>query len=196
MVLLIDTTTATLCLGIYNQGTYIGSHKCNRNHAEIILIELDLLLKTSGFTLSDVKYIATGVGPGSFAGCKIGSAIVQSIIAAMDIPLITFSSMLAMALTHKAELDSGIVTVLTYANVDNFYVGQYSDKVILERLVKRNEIDKYITGDVYSDHRAHMVYPQCKLMSHPLNLEKLVPYVKMRMNNNMIDDVTINHYYL
>jgi len=196
-VLIIDTTTKVICLGLYSKGSYVGSHTYSNNHAAVILKELDQLLKSKGIGLRSIEYIAMGIGPGSFSGLKISSAIVQSIMVARDIPVITFSSMLAMALTHKANtLESEPINVITYANINNFYVGQYRQEVSWEKLLPQVEAAQHISLNTWGDERVKQLYPQCKLLYKPLALDSLIPYIESHITEGKFATVLRNTYYL
>lgn len=53
-----------------------------------LLPELENKLKNNAFKLSDLSYIAVGVGPGSYTGIRVGASIAKSLAFVLNIPLI------------------------------------------------------------------------------------------------------------
>lgn len=68
-----------------------------RRHSELVLPAIDFALRAAGATLADVDAIVCGAGPGSFTGVRIAAATVKGLAHARNIPLFTFSSLLAAA---------------------------------------------------------------------------------------------------
>lgn len=93
----IDTSTDTLVLALADKEKIIDSYVAPHHNklSEFLLPTIEKLLKNSGKTLQDLEYIASGIGPGSYTGTRVGSAVAASFAFALEIPLITFPSLLA-----------------------------------------------------------------------------------------------------
>ncbi|EKD70597.1 MAG: hypothetical protein ACD_46C00484G0015 [uncultured bacterium] len=75
--------------------------------AKQILPAINQLLAEQGIALSQLDAIAYGAGPGSFTGIRIAASVAQGLGFSADIPVISISSLAAMAqaayLEHQAE---------------------------------------------------------------------------------------------
>lgn len=99
-----------------------------REHTQRLLPMVEGLLKAQSTSLSDLDAIAYGAGPGSFTGLRICLSIAQGLAYGADLPLISVSSLLAMARTahrrQNADTGSVIIPVID-ARMDEVYWGAY-----------------------------------------------------------------------
>ncbi len=75
---------------------------CGLGHSKTIMVQIDQVLKNADLTLSDIDYIATTVGPGSFTGIRIGVSTAKGLSQASGIGLIPLSTMDALAYSNTA----------------------------------------------------------------------------------------------
>lgn len=68
-----------------------------RRHAEMALPALDFVLGAAGVERADIGEVVVGGGPGSFTGVRVAGATAKGLVAALDVPLRAFSSLLALA---------------------------------------------------------------------------------------------------
>ncbi len=68
-------------------------------HAERLLPLIADLLAQSGLAITDIDRIAVTNGPGSFTGTRIGIAAARALKLARGIPIVTFTSLEAIALS-------------------------------------------------------------------------------------------------
>lgn len=66
-------------------------------HAERLLPLLSELLDQSGLAIGHIDRIAVTIGPGSFTGTRIGIAAARALKLARDVPIVTFTSLEAIA---------------------------------------------------------------------------------------------------
>lgn len=76
------------------------------SHAEKLTIFIENVLEKSGKSLHDLDAIAVSKGPGSYTGLRIGVSAAKGLCYALNIPLISVSTLQAMAmgLTQKNRL--------------------------------------------------------------------------------------------
>lgn len=74
-----------------------------RRHAESLAPQIDFIIDQAGVALSDVDAIAIDIGPGLFTGLRVGITTAISMASAMDVPVITFTSLDLLA--HGATTD-------------------------------------------------------------------------------------------
>ncbi len=77
-------------------GAWTGDGSLSR--AEDLLSNIDLILKRSEVDKKDITRIAVSVGPGSFTGIRIGLATAMGLATALNIDLVRFSILHAMAM--------------------------------------------------------------------------------------------------
>jgi tRNA threonylcarbamoyladenosine biosynthesis protein TsaB len=97
-ILAIETATEVLSLAI---GTGARVHEATlaagTRQAELILGEIDALLRRAGLGVRNLDAIAFGAGPGSFTGLRIACGVAQGIAAARALPVLGVGTLEALA---------------------------------------------------------------------------------------------------
>ena len=99
-----------------------------REHTQRLLPMIEALMKGQNTSLADLDAIAYGAGPGSFTGLRICLSIAQGLAYGADLPLISISSLLAMAkTTHRLHsvTDGAIIMPVIDARMDEVYWSAY-----------------------------------------------------------------------
>lgn len=81
-----------------------------REQTDLMLPLVDELLREANLRLADLDAIVFGRGPGSFTGLRVSAALAQGLALAADLPVITVSSLQALA--QRAWRELGITTSL------------------------------------------------------------------------------------
>jgi tRNA threonylcarbamoyladenosine biosynthesis protein TsaB len=68
-------------------------------HSELLLPAVDFALHAAGVSRNDIGAIVVGAGPGSFTGVRIAAATARGLAAALQVPLMAYSSLAALAAT-------------------------------------------------------------------------------------------------
>ena len=99
IILGIDTSTKCGSVALISEEEILGEIKLNLEvtHSERLLLIIDSLLKWSKVTLKDLSGIAVTKGPGSFTGLRIASSIAKGLCYANNIPLLSCSTLEALA---------------------------------------------------------------------------------------------------
>ena len=137
LLLALDTATRRASVAVC-RGTRLlaqGSREVT-THSEGLLALIDETLRQAGVTVHQLELFVCGSGPGSFTGLRIGMATVKGLCLATSRPLVTLSSLwaLALALTDgpAVELPPGqLVAAVIDARRDEIYVGLFRDGVLL-----------------------------------------------------------------
>ena len=77
-----------------------------RGHAEALVPMIERVLSDAGATYADVGRIGVTVGPGTFTGVRVGVAAARGLALAAGIPVVTLSTLEAIALTAANGLDA------------------------------------------------------------------------------------------
>lgn len=77
-------------------------------HAEKLTVLIDLLMKKNNTGLNQLDAVAVSYGPGSYTGLRIGMSAAKGLCYALNIPLITISSLKAMAagVVHLRDVEN------------------------------------------------------------------------------------------
>lgn len=99
MILALDTTTPQAGVALCEKGVVLAVRRARvTTHSEDLLRLVDEVFQAAGCKLGQVQAIACAAGPGSFTGLRIGMATAKGLCFALGKPLITVSSLQAMAL--------------------------------------------------------------------------------------------------
>ena len=100
LILLLETATKSCSVALAKGNQIINlQEEVNKkySHAEKLNIFITNLFKNIEFTIEDLKAIAVSKGPGSYTGLRIGVSTAKGLCYALDIPLISVSTLKAMA---------------------------------------------------------------------------------------------------
>jgi len=99
LILGIETATKICSVAISENGQLLALKEegGDYSHSEKITTFIDEVLKKSGKTLKDIDAVAVSKGPGSYTGLRIGVSVAKGLCYALDIPLVSVSTLQAMA---------------------------------------------------------------------------------------------------
>lgn len=95
-----------------------------RRHAELVLPMAEAVLAEAGLARGQLDGIAVGRGPGSFTGVRLAVSMAQGLAMALDVPVVTVSSLAALAM--EAPLDDAPVLALIDARMGEIYAGTFT----------------------------------------------------------------------
>src|SRR5471032_2163673 len=97
-ILAIDTSANACSVALLINNETLSSHKViPMQQAQLILPMIEELLLTANITLNQLDALAFGCGPGSFTGVRIAASVAQGLAVAHDLPVISVSSLQALA---------------------------------------------------------------------------------------------------
>ena len=134
LVLAIDTATKIGSVALYDDKTgVIGEINLyvKVNHSNVIMDAVDSLFKLSGLTIKDVDRIAVTIGPGSFTGIRIGTAIAKGLAYSLKKPIVGVNELDVLA--HMGENREDIIVPLIDARKERVYFSKYRyiDNILL-----------------------------------------------------------------
>jgi len=106
-----------------------------KNHSENLVRSIQFLLNGLDWKLEDLNLIASGIGPGSFTGIRIGISTGLGIAQSLAIPFVGISGL--EALGFQAASTEGVVGVVLDAHRDQAYYAEYRSSGGRMRVEKR-----------------------------------------------------------
>lgn len=95
------------------------------SHSQTLLPMLENVRERLGLDLHSLDAIAVAAGPGSFTGLRIGSATAKGIGLALNIPLISVSTVDAMAYNFYGMEENTLICPIMDARRNQVYTGIY-----------------------------------------------------------------------
>ena len=97
-LLAIDTATEACSVALWLDGAIYEHYELTgREHSRLLPAMLHGLVADCGIDLSEIDCIASGVGPGSFAGVRIGVGFVKGLALGLDRQVVPVSSLAMLA---------------------------------------------------------------------------------------------------
>ncbi len=103
--LIIETSCSQAVIGLAKEGRLLQIVELPGDNqlSKILLPSLQSLLKNKQIQLSELDYIAVGIGPGSYTGTRVGVSVAKTLEFALGIPVIGFCSLLAFLPFEKGN---------------------------------------------------------------------------------------------
>lgn len=124
-ILGIDASGMVASVAIVEDDIVVGEYSTNfkKTHSQTLLPMLEELKKMIALDLDTIDAIAVAAGPGSFTGLRIGSATAKGLGLALDKPIISVSTIEAMAYNLWGSADN--VCPIMDARRGQTYTGLY-----------------------------------------------------------------------
>ena len=99
LVLVVETATDTAAVSLADDSGALGSLVVarGRRHTETIAPAIEALCHRTGLALSDLDVLGVDIGPGLFTGLRVGVGTVKALAFALDIPVVTATSLEVLA---------------------------------------------------------------------------------------------------
>lgn len=110
IILSLETSTTNCSVSLSKEGETLvlkEDNNANYSHAESLHVFIDEILKSTQIALNDLDAIAVSKGPGSYTGLRIGVSAAKGLCYALNIPLISVSTLKALA--HQVNINEGII---------------------------------------------------------------------------------------
>mgnify|MGYP000954780725 CR=1 FL=1 len=125
-LLALETSTESCSVALVHGDSLIArSELAPRRHAELVLPMAEALLAEAGLSRHALDAIAVGRGPGAFTGVRLGISLAQGMALALDLPLITVSSLAALALEAPEDDGDAAILAVIDARMGEVYAGCY-----------------------------------------------------------------------
>jgi tRNA threonylcarbamoyladenosine biosynthesis protein TsaB len=124
--LAVDTATEACSVALSVDGAvHTRFEPMQREHTQKLLPMIQQVLADGGVAVAQLDGIVCGIGPGSFAGLRIGLGVVKGLALARDLPVAGVSS-LAMLAQRAMRLHGAMqVAAIIDARMSEVYLGAY-----------------------------------------------------------------------
>jgi tRNA threonylcarbamoyladenosine biosynthesis protein TsaB len=109
-ILNIETATTNCSVSLSNQGETFALLEDNSkeySHAERLHVYIEKLLAENNIEPKELEAIAVSKGPGSYTGLRIGVSAAKGLCFALNKPLISVSTLEALA--HQVKIENGLI---------------------------------------------------------------------------------------
>lgn len=115
-LLAIDCAQRLCAVALYDAegGTVLARRdpEIGRGHAELLPGLVEEVFAEAGLSLSDIDRIAVTVGPGSFAGIRVGVAFARGLALSLRVPVAGVSGLFAMAAPLAAKAAAPVMATI------------------------------------------------------------------------------------
>lgn len=142
ITVLLDSSDRNLAVGIANESGLIDyvQYEAWQRQSELMITELEKLLKKHHIVKENIESVMCGIGPGSYTGVRISLTIAKVMAMALSIPLFTVSSLRILK-----DHDRPSICIIN-ARSGRSYVGVYKqDEIIMaDQIMKNEDLLEYI----------------------------------------------------
>ena len=113
LILAIETATERIGVAVIGSDGVVAAFEATRgrHHAEIVTPAIEFVCRHGGVSVDEFSAIAVDVGPGLFTGMRVGLATGQAIAQALDVPVVSVTSLetLAYSVRHTESVIASVV---------------------------------------------------------------------------------------
>lgn len=147
--LLLDSSNIYLSVGLSKDGKVVDSIFYNawQRQSEVMVTEIDNILKRNKVDKKDLDAVVVGIGPGSYTGVRIGVTIAKTIAYALNIKIYAKSSLSLLKINDDPTI------CLFNARSGRSYFAVYQGQKVIEsdRILTNEEVLAYI--DAHPDYK-------------------------------------------
>ena len=216
MRLCIDTCTNVCTVAIVDENNKVLAERIYNDklkHSEILMVEVDEMLKRLEKKSSDLTAIYVTNGPGSFTGIRIGVTAANTIADTLNIPIYDYSVLDLIA--GNFMYSDKIICSMLYARNDRYYYAIYSasngklemvssyDVLTINEIldeIKSNYDFVIFAGDIDDKHKEMMM--ECGTIvngSFSIRRASVLPFINLERIaeiDDKINDMFVRPLYL
>ncbi|MFV0570984.1 MAG: tRNA (adenosine(37)-N6)-threonylcarbamoyltransferase complex dimerization subunit type 1 TsaB [Xanthomarina gelatinilytica] len=156
IILSVETSTTNCSVSLSKQGetfALLEDNSKDYSHAERLHVYMERLLAENNLQLNQLDAIAVSKGPGSYTGLRIGVSAAKGLCFALNKPLISVSTLEALA--HQVIVEKGLIIPMLDARRMEVYSGVFDANYQIIRQVEAQILDanafaEYLeTGQVF-----------------------------------------------
>ena len=142
-ILNIETSTTNCSVSLSKDGETLllkEDYNSNYSHAERLHLFIEEVINEANISKDDLCAVAISKGPGSYTGLRIGVSTAKGLCYALDIPLISVSTLEALA--NQVKVDDGIIIPMLDARRMEVYSAVFDKYNNQIRETKAQELDE------------------------------------------------------
>jgi tRNA threonylcarbamoyladenosine biosynthesis protein TsaB len=143
LILCIETSTTHCSISIGEAGELLGVKEVNSknfSHSEQLHAFIKELLKDTTLSLRKLDAISVSKGPGSYTGLRIGVSAAKGLAYALDLPLISVSTLLCLA--KQVQISEGLIVPMLDARRMEVYSEVFDANFSSVRTIKAEVLDE------------------------------------------------------
>ena len=186
LLLAIETTTTNCSVAVFDNSVLIKCKEHNSkkySHAEQLTLFLKEVLNKSNININAIDGIILSKGPGSYTGLRIGTSTAKGLCYSLDIPLISVSTLKAMAFAMSKKEDYKFYCPMIDARRMEVFASVYDRMNNEVREIRADIVDEYTYAQFLKDRVLFFGDGALKcreVMSHPnaYFIDKIFPSAK------------------
>ena len=130
-ILAIETTTKNCSVALFDDAKQLALKELvseGYSHAEQLTIFIEEVLSEVKISINNLNAIALSMGPGSYTGLRIGTSTAKGLCYSLGIPLISISTLKAMALGISKHYDFPLYCPMIDARRIEVFAGIYDSE--------------------------------------------------------------------
>ena len=146
LLLAIETTTKNCSVALFDNSSLLGLKEQNSeafSHAEQLTLFIEEVVKKSNITLKQLDGIILSKGPGSYTGLRIGTSTAKGLCYALDIPLVSVSTLQAMAFGISKKEDYKLYCPMIDARRTEVFASIYDKDNNEVREIRADIVDQH-----------------------------------------------------
>jgi len=150
IILGIETTTRNCSVALFENGDLLQlkeQNSENYSHAEQLTLFIKELVRKSDITFNKIDAIALSKGPGSYTGLRIVASTAKGLCYSLDIPLISISTLRAMALSMSQVQQFELFCPMIDAKRMEVFSAIYDNANIQVREIRADLVDNSIYAE-------------------------------------------------
>lgn len=123
-ILSFDTSNVTLSVAVLEDETMLAMETINvkQNHSKQLMLSIDNVLASIGFSIHDLDRIVVAQGPGSYTGLRIAVTTAKTLAYTLSVDLVGISSLKSLACNYYGN---GLILSFFDARNQNCFAGLY-----------------------------------------------------------------------
>ena len=144
IILAIETSTKNCSVALFKESNLIAHKESDKQefvHSEQLTIYIQDVIALAKIHLNDIDAIALSKGPGSYTGLRIGTSTAKGLCFALDIPLISISTLQGMAFAMKQNSFADLYCPMIDARRDEVFCALFDNSNNEIRRVQSDIVD-------------------------------------------------------
>ena len=158
LILNIETATTNCSVSLSKEGETLvlkEDYDKNYSHAERLHVYIDTVLKEANIDSKALNAVAVSKGPGSYTGLRIGVSAAKGLSFALNKPLISVSTLEALA--HQVKASNGVIVAMLDARRMEVYSAIFDSNYNQIRETQAQILDEKSFSDYLENQNVYFI---------------------------------------